>query len=353
MTTMRKIYRAAVVATMVLAAGNAFAQDRPGLLDNLFNRGESNQSQSQQQSNDSDMAVRLDRMENRLREMTGQIEQLQFRNQQLEQEIARLGGGAPGATAPRGGAPMAAPQAMPQQGMPAQGLPPPTNGKRSDVFDPSQHPGAPGAPRALGGGTPLTTPRQDFAVGAPGAPAAGAPIDLSGGNANGGNISNVPQTQTASADPNAALPAPPPRNTSRTGQQLATLPPSHTPKDEYDLAYGYVLHKDYDLAAKAFADFIKRNPGNELLPEANYWLGESFFQRKKYQDAADAYLVVVRNYEKSDKAPDSLLRLGQSLAAIGQKEMACASLGEVNRKYPRAAASVKRGVVAEQKRAHC
>jgi tol-pal system protein YbgF len=174
--------------------------------------------------------------------------------------------------------------------------------------------------------------------------AAGAPLDLSGG-------SNL--TQTASADPNAALPAPPPRNTSRTGGQLATLPPSRTPKDEYDLAYGYVLHKDYALAEKAFSDFIKRNPGNELAPEANYWLGESYFQRKKYQDAADAYLVVVRNYEKSDKAPDSLLRLGQSLAAIGQKEMACASLGEVNRKYPRASASVKRGVAAEQKRVHC
>jgi tol-pal system protein YbgF len=191
-------------------------------------------------------------------------------------------------------------------------------------------------------------PVQDSAVGAPGVAASGAPMDLSGGNMNA-----LPQTQTASADPNAALPAPPPRNTSRTGQQLATLPPSRTPKDEYDLAYGYVLHKDYVLAEKAFADFIKRNPGNELVPEANYWLGESFFQRKKYQDAADAYLVVVRNYEKSDKAPDSLLRLGQSLAAIGQKEMACASLGEVSRKYPRASASVKRGVVAEQKRAHC
>lgn len=351
MTTMRKIRGVAVAAAVLLAAGSAFAQDRPGLLDNLFNRGESSQNQDQapeQSGSASEMAVRLDRMENRLREMTGQIEQLQFRNQQLEQEIARLGGSPAGAPPPqRGAAPMAAPQqTMPQQGMPAQGLPAPANGKRSDVFDPSQHPSAPGAPRALGGGG---MPVQAD-VGAPGAAASGAPLDLSNGNA---NMSPLPQTQTASADPNAALPAPPPRNTSRTGAQLATLPPSRTPKDEYDLAYGYVLHKDYDLAAKAFADFIKRNPGNELAPEANYWLGESYFQRKKYQDAADAYLVVVRNYEKSDKAPDSLLRLGQSLAAIGQKEMACASLGEVSRKYPRASASVKRGVVAEQKRAHC
>jgi tol-pal system protein YbgF len=346
MKTMRKIYQVAVAAAVLLAAGGAFAQDRPGLLDNLFNRGEPSQSQGQPQSSDSDMAVRLDRMENRMRELTGQIEQLQFRNQQLEQEIARLGGGAPAAAAPRGGAPMAAP-AMPQQSMPQQQAMPPatTGGNRSDVFDPSRNPNAPGAPRALGGGV---LP----AVGAPGNPAAGAPLNLSGGNA-GGNIGNLPQTQTASADPNSALPAPPPRNPSATGQQLATLPPSRSPKDEYELAYGYVLHKDYDLAQKAFADFLKRNPNDKLAPDAHYWLGESYFQRKKYQDAADSYLVVVRNYEHSDKAPDSLLRLGQSLAAIGQKEMACSTFGEVTRKYPRASASVKRGVAAEQKRVHC
>lgn len=351
MMTIRKTYQAALAAAVLLAASGAQAQDRPGLLDNLFNRGEPSQSQqAPAQSNDSDMAVRLDRMENRLREMTGQIEQLQFRNQQLEQEIARLGGAAPAAAPQRSGAPMSAPMAapaMPQQSMPQQAMPAPTNGKRSDVFDPSQNPGAPGAPRALGGGGTLP------AVGAPGAAASGAPLDLSGGNGMGANMSNMPQTQTASADPNAALPAPPPRNTSRTGPQLATLPPSTSPKDEYELAYGYVLHKDYALAEKAFSDFIKRNPGDALVPEANYWLGESYFQRQKYQDAADAYLVVVRNYEKSDKAPDSMLRLGQSLVAIGQKEMACASLSEVNRKYPRASASVKRGVAAEQKRAHC
>ncbi|HEY1153057.1 MAG TPA: tol-pal system protein YbgF, partial [Pseudolabrys sp.] len=87
--------------------------------------------------------------------------------------------------------------------------------------------------------------------------------------------------------------------------------------------------------------------------EAQYWLGESLFQRQRYQDAADSFLVVVRNHDKSAKAPDALLRLGQSLAAIGQKEMACASLNEVNRKYPRASASVKRGVEQEQKRAKC
>jgi TolA-binding protein len=34
---------------------------------------------------------------------------------------------------------------------------------------------------------------------------------------------------------------------------VATLPPSQTPRDEYDLAYGYVLRKDYALAEESFA----------------------------------------------------------------------------------------------------
>ena len=46
-------------------------------------------------------------------------------------------------------------------------------------------------------------------------------------------------------------------------------------------------------------------------------------------------------YDKSGKAPDALLRLGQSLAALKEKEAACAALGEVTRKYPRASGGVK------------
>jgi tol-pal system protein YbgF len=345
----RTLHKAVFAAGMLLVAGGAFAQDRssPGLLDNLFNRGET-QQRDVEQGAASDLSVRLDRLENRLREMTGQIEQLQFRNQQLEQEIARLQGGAAPAAAPGPAprmAPVAAPSLPPAQALPPQGAPAP-GGKRSDAFDPSQHPDAPGVPRALGGAAAMPPPQAAASVGAPGGRDPGAPLDLS-------TLSSVPATQTVSADPNGALPAPPPRNTSRTGAQLATLPPTGNPKDEYDLAYGYVLHKDYALAEKAFADFLRKNPNDKMAPEAHYWLGESFFQRQRYQDAADSYLVVVRNYESSEKAPDSLLRLGQSLAALGQKEMACASLGEVNRKYPRASAGVKRGVAAEQKRIHC
>ncbi len=133
----------------------------------------------------------------------------------------------------------------------------------------------------------------------------------------------------------------------------ATLPPGDTPKDEYDLAYGYVLHKDYGPASDTFRDFLHKYPTDRLAPEAQYWLGESLFQGQHYRDAAEAFLAVSTKYDTTARAPDALLRLGQSLAALGEKEAACASLGEVLRKYPRATASVKQGVDREQKRVHC
>ena len=100
-------------------------------------------------------------------------------------------------------------------------------------------------------------------------------------------------------------------------------------------------------------DFLRRYPNDRMTADAHYWLGESLYQRQRYQDAAESYLNVTTKFETAGKAPDALLRLGQSLAAIGQKEMACASFGEVERKYPRASLAVKQGVERELKRVRC
>jgi TolA-binding protein len=77
------------------------------------------------------------------------------------------------------------------------------------------------------------------------------------------------------------------------------------------------------------------------------------FQRQRFRDAAEAFLNVSTKFETNARAPDALLRLGQSLAALGEKEAACASLGEVARKFPRASMSLKQSVEREQKRVRC
>ena len=70
---------------------------------------------------------------------------------------------------------------------------------------------------------------------------------------------------------------------------------------------------------ETFRDFLHKYPSDRLAPEAQYWLGESLFQDQQYRDAAEAFLAVSTKYDTTARAPDALLRLGQSLAALGRK----------------------------------
>jgi tol-pal system protein YbgF len=299
---------ASALAVLVGAATwSARAQEperQPFLLDRLF--GPSDQRPSAPVGQDrtaqappGDLVVRLDRLENQIRQLTGAIEQLQFRNQQLEGQLRRVQEdtdyrfqelGAKGGARPM---------------RPQPGPPPPTGavpGKRGEAFDPTQNPNAPGAPQTLG------------------STVATAPLDQSARNPS----------------------APPP---------VGAVPSA--PKEEFDFAYGYVVRKDYTVAEESLRAFLLKHPSDKLSPEAAYWLGETLFQRQRFRDAAEAFLNVSTKYETSPKAPDALFRLGQSLAALGEKEAACASLGEVVRKFPKASVNLKQSVEREQKRVRC
>ncbi|HVX79420.1 MAG TPA: tol-pal system protein YbgF [Bradyrhizobium sp.] len=309
------------------------------------------------QSDDGDPEMRVEQLENQLRQLTGQNEELQHQNQLLQERLRALQGGAQPA-GPVGGSPagqqpsvaaLPPPQSTPayqpppqqgyQSGYPQQqgGAPAPIyqteapQGRpRGDAFDPSQDPNAPGVPRPLGGGR---MPIESGGYGGPppsGNPSSpGQPLNL-----------GYPGAQSSA-------------NADAGGSGLATLPPSSSPRDEFDLGIGYMERKDYALAEQTMRNFMQKYPSDPLVADSQYWLGESLFQRQQYRDAAEAFLAVTSKYDKSAKAPDALLRLGQSLAALKQKDAACAAFGEVTKKYPRASSGVKAAVDREQRRVKC
>src|SRR6185437_7191837 len=119
---------------------------------------------------------------------------------------------------------------------------------------------APGGPSPMSSApmssSPMPPPKSADAagepIGAPGGRGAGAPLDL------------------ATMGPPGGAPGPAPRNSNAGGAAVATLPPSQTPRDEYDLAYGYVLRKDYALAEDAFRSFLSKYPDDRLVGDATY-----------------------------------------------------------------------------------
>jgi tol-pal system protein YbgF len=383
---MKRLSVAAVLATAVVTAilsvsGVSSAQERSssGLFERLFGGGErlskptevleERASEERQeglpasgpdrlaQISGSDAIMRIDRLEAQIRQLTGLVEQLQYRNQQLEGQVKRIQEETEYRFQElRGGAPRASSPPARQSVTPAPvGQPPtpPAPGKRGDAFDPSQDPNAPGAPRPLGAANgsvpaaasvaPAPAREAEEVLGAPGGRGAGASLDLS----------TLTAREPALAPPRSLTGGEVPGMPRSPNPQLTTLPPSDSPKDTYDLAYGYILRRDYALAEDGFRTFLSKYPNDRQAPEAQYWLGESLFQRQLYRDAAENFLNVSTRYETTPKAPDAMLRLGQALAAMGEREAACASFGEVLRKYPRASIGVKQGVEREQRRAHC
>lgn len=251
--------------------------------------------------------VRIQQLQDQMSGLTGQIEELGYQMTRLQERVDSLatamGEMMHGGAQPPAGQPMADGSAAPPPAADA-GTPPP-----------SQTPGVLGT---------LTQEQIDAA---------------NAGTAGTGAATGQPQTltppQTAAA-PSAAY-------------QL----PGNTPDEQYQYAFGLLRQANYVEAEQALRAFIERNPTSPLAGNAQYWLGETYYVRGDYQNAAVAFAEGYQKYPDSGKAPDNLLKLGMSLGEIGSKGDACTALSQLDKQFPGAPANIKERAARERQRLGC
>lgn len=264
------------------------------------------------------LTIRIQQLEGEIRQLTGQIEELSYNLQQMKTKNDRFQSDAEfrlselekkameaSAAAPAAGATPAAPAA------------------------------ATTAPRPLGPGQVATPAAPTPLTGtAPGAP----PRDLGSIPAGAGNgpVQLTPPAATAAA----AAPA-------------AVKLPAGSTKAQYEYAFEFVKKQEYASAESALRQFVTTNPNDELAGNAQYWLGETYYVRGSYQEAAQQFLTGYQKYPKSPKAPDNLLKLGLSLANTGKTKEACAAYGRFTSEYANASEFLKRRVREERQRLAC
>ena len=129
--------------------------------------------------------------------------------------------------------------------------------------------------------------------------------------------------------------------------------PKGTPKEQYEFATSFLKVGDYNMAERAFREFVENHNDNELAGNAQYWYAETFRIRQLYTDAASAYLEGYQKYPKSEKAPINLLKLGVSLVQIGEKDQGCLMIAGVKKQYPNATQSVLQKAKYEEKKFEC
>ena len=109
-----------------------------------------------------------------------------------------------------------------------------------------------------------------------------------------------------------------------------------SPRQQYDAAMELLSRAQYVEAQGAFRGFVAANPADELAGPAQYWVGDIAFTQKDYQGAAKAFADVLKRYSKTARAPDAMLKLGLSLLELNQKKEGCTTLGAIKSKYPNA-----------------
>lgn len=257
-----------------------------------------------------DFEVRLQRLEQTLSELNGRVEQSGYDIQQLKDRVERMSGDYEFRF-----------QALEKTG----GAPPPG--------------GKPGAAPVIGGSRPAAPAADDApAVAQPTKPAA----------------PTAPQPPLASASGSLKLPGDrPSQPAAAPAPAAATGGSTGDAQTDYDRAYNLLRTEDWEKAEKALSDFVKRYPKNPMAGNAQYWLGETFYVRKKYNDAAVAFAEGFKTFPTNNKAPDNLLKLGLSLSELGRAKEACTAYDELTKRFPGASPAIKRRADAERRRLAC
>jgi tol-pal system protein YbgF len=90
-----------------------------------------------------------------------------------------------------------------------------------------------------------------------------------------------------------------------------------------------------EKARRGFQQLLKTYPKSENADNAQFWIGETYFNEKFYEKAILEYQVVVEKFPKGNKAPAAMLKQGYAFIELNDKANARLILKEVVKKYPK------------------
>jgi len=133
-----------------------------------------------------------------------------------------------------------------------------------------------------------------------------------------------------------------------TSGSTTIVPPQEAPKFEpaqasadppdrvrYERVLGFFRDGDLEGARQGFTGFLDEYPNSTLAPNARFWLGESYFGKKEFQRAIDAYDKVEIDYPGSEKVPAAILKKGYAYLALKDKKRASSAFKQVVTLYPK------------------
>ena len=114
-----------------------------------------------------------------------------------------------------------------------------------------------------------------------------------------------------------------------------------------------LIQENFVEAEKYFNIFLGENPDAPLASNAYYWLGETFYVRKNYIQAAQNFAAGYKKFPKGSKASAQLLKLGISLYALNKNKEACSTFAKLNKEFSDLSLSISSRVNTFKEKLDC
>lgn len=114
----------------------------------------------------------------------------------------------------------------------------------------------------------------------------------------------------------------------------ATAGQADVERQAYDQAFALLKDGQYDVASKAFGEFVQKNPNSTYAANALYWQGEALYVQRNLKAALESFDQVLKRYPASAKAADALLKTGYIQYDLADFRKARETLSAVVNKYP-------------------
>ncbi len=124
-----------------------------------------------------------------------------------------------------------------------------------------------------------------------------------------------------------------------TTQPTKPKPPIPEDKVAFDKALNLFKAKKYDDAILAFKEFKNKYKTSKFIPDAIFYLAESYYAKGEYDKAIINYDYLVNTYQKSDKVPMATYKEGLAFIKMGDKIDGNYLLQKVLRQYPNSEAA--------------
>ncbi len=133
---------------------------------------------------------------------------------------------------------------------------------------------------------------------------------------------------------NLPLPNKPALKTQERAKQQQEIPKNLKEEDLFHQAYQYFQRGEHTLARSYWEEYLRRYPKGRWIGQSYYWIGETYFKEKNYEEAIIHYQKLIDLPDPNPFKPKAMLKQAEAFLQLKDKKAAEIVLKKLVKTFP-------------------